>query len=447
MHRTLRAVLPLCFISAALIVATGPIAAAALTDPASGPSDTPSVSDDGRYVAFLSAANNLLGGNASLDTNGVTDAFVIDQQSGKIQLVSQAHGVAANAETLEVQISGDGRYVAFLTTATNLLATDANGSTADVLVWDRITGDLALASRRGATGPQGNGGSGNISISRDGSEVAFTSFATNLVANDTNGRPDAFVRDMGAATTTRVSTSANGKQANGATSAAGVSANGGWVGFSSDATNLVNGDINGSSDVFVKNLTNDKVTLISVSTKEAAGNGTSNFVDLSSTGRDVVFTSYASNLVGNDENLTWDVFDRDRVDGTTVRASQRGTTEGNAASFAPTVSPDGAFVAFATNATNLSGTADANGAASDVYDYEVATKTLRRVSVDSGNGWSDGASFEPSYGLSSSLVFTSSATDLVGGDVDGVSDVFIRTWGTDHSTGTTALCSKPLTVL
>jgi hypothetical protein len=447
MHRTLRAVLPLCFISAALIVATGPIAAAALTDPASGPSDTPSVSDDGRYVAFLSAANNLLGGNASLDTNGVTDAFVIDRQSGKIQLVSQNHGVAANGPTSEVQISGDGRYVAFLTTATNLLPTDANGSTTDVLVMDRTTGDLQLASRRGTTGPQGNDGSWNISISRDGSEVAFTSYATNLVANDTNLKPDAFVRDMAAAATTRVSTSANGKQANGATSAAGISANGGWLGFSSEASNLVNSDINGSSDVFVKNLTNDKVTLISVSSKEVAGNGTSLFYDLSSTGRDVVFTSYASNLVGNDENLTWDVFDRDRVDGTTVRASQRGTTEGNAASFAPTVSSDGAFVAFATSATNLSGTADANGSASDLYDYEVATKTLRRVSVDAGNGWSDGASSDPSYGLSSSLVFTSSATDLVGGDVDGVSDVFIRTWGTDHSTGTTALCSQPLPVL
>jgi Tol biopolymer transport system component len=243
-----------------------------------------------------------------------------------------------------------------------------------------------------------------------------------------------------------VTTSANGKQANGATSAAGISANGGWVGFSSEASNLVNGDINGSSDVFVKNLSNDKVTLISVSNKEAAGNGTSLFYDLSSTGRDVVFTSYASNLVGGDTNATWDVFDRDRVDGTTVRASQRGSAEGNAASFAPTVSPDGAFVAFATSATNLSVTVDVNGPASDVYEYEVATKTLRRVSVDASNGWSDGASSDPSYGLSSVLVFTSSATDLVNGDLDGVADVFARTWGTDRSAGATALCSRPLPV-
>ena len=138
--------------------------------------------------------------------------------------------------------------------------------------------------------------------------------------------------------------------------------------------------------------------------------------------------------------------DRDRVDGTTVRASQRGSTEGNASSFAPTVSPDGAFVAFATSATNLSGSVDANGSASDVYEFEVATKTLRRVSVDASNGWSDGPSSDPSYGLSSVLVFTSSATDLVNGDVDGVADVFARTWGTDRGAGTTALCSRPLPV-
>jgi WD40 repeat protein len=446
MRRTLRAVVPVCLISAAFVVATGGAAAAALTDPASGPSDTPSVSDDGRYVAFLSAADNLLAGNPSLDTNGATDAFVVDTQSGKIQLISQNHGIAANGPTTEVQISGDGRYVAFLTAATNLMPTDANGDSADVLVEDRTTGDLVLASRRGATGPQGNNGSANVSISRDGSEVAFTSYATNLVANDTNAKPDGFVRDLAAGTTTRVTTSANGKQANGATSAAGISANGGWVGFSSEASNLVNGDINGSSDVFVKNLSNDKVTLISVSNKEAAGNGTSLFYDLSSAGRDVVFTSYASNLVGGDTNATWDVFDRDRVDGTTVRASQRGSAEGNAASFAPTVSPDGAFVAFATSATNLSVTVDVNGPASDVYEYEVAAKTLRRVSVDASNGWSDGASSDPSYGLSSVLVFTSSATDLVNGDLDGAADVFARTWGTDRSAGATAICSRPLPV-
>src|SRR5436309_1346257 len=164
MRRTLRAVVPLCLLSAAILVATAGGAAAALTDPASGPSDTASVSDDGRYVAFLSAADNLLAGNASLDTNGVTDAFLIDRQSGKIQLVSQDHGTVANGPTTEVQISGDGQYVAFLTTATNLLPIDANGSTADVLVWDRTTGDLALASRRGITGPQGNDGSWNLSI-------------------------------------------------------------------------------------------------------------------------------------------------------------------------------------------------------------------------------------------------------------------------------------------
>jgi hypothetical protein len=431
----------------ASVVGLAPSAIAAVGDPGSGASDAPAVSGNGRWVAFVSEADDLLGGDPSLDTNGAADVFLVDTQTGTIDLISRnpQTGAVGNAASDEVALSNDGRYVAFVTEATNLLESDANGSASDVLVLDRESGTLSLVSRRAETGAQGNSSSFDVSISRDGTKVAFTSAASNLVASDTNGMADAFVRDLVAATTTRVSTNSNGKQTNGSTYSTGISGNGAFVGFDSSGSTLVNRDDNGARDVFLKNLSTGKTIRVSVTNKEAQANGGSYFSGLSSNGRFTAFVSDATNLAGADTNRASDVFVRDKTDRTTKRVSRRGSIEANAPSGGAAISGDGAYVSFTTSATNLDTTADGNGALSDVFEYELATGTLRRIAVDVDGGWANGPSFGATYGPANVLAFASSASDLVSGDTNGTTDVFTTTWASGRDGGVTTLRSLQAT--
>jgi Tol biopolymer transport system component len=211
----------------------------------------PSLSADGRYVAFISAAGDLVPG----DTNGCDDVFVRDRQSGTTERVSIAtDGTQANDHCgvggVGVAISADGRYVAFPSDASNLVAGDTNARR-DAFVRDRQAGTTVRASVSSAEA-QGNLSRGSRSISGDGRYVAFVSYATNLVPGDTNGQEDVFVRDLVAGTTTRVNMSAGGAQANAPCSlSCALSDDGHYVGFESGASNLVTGDTNGNDDVFV----------------------------------------------------------------------------------------------------------------------------------------------------------------------------------------------------
>jgi hypothetical protein len=405
----------------------------------------PALSADGRWLAFISTSDDLIGGDATNDTNGVADAFLVDLESGIITLVSApTTGGHANGPTTEVDVSADGRYVAFVSEATNLLSLDVNGVASDVFVLDTQTGALSLVSRRGSTGVQANAASRGVSISDDGARIAFTSYGTNLVSGDTNGQPDAFVRDRVASTTARVSTNSSGKQVTAATLKAVISGNGSVVAFHSTAK-MVRQDTNGRRDVYAKTLSTGKTQLVSLTNGDNAANLDSNLADISRTGRYVVFTSIASNLVANDDNGVADTFVRDRTAATTTRVSRNGAIEANAASYDAAVSPDGAYVAFTTTATNLGGThIDENGSAVDIFEFENATKVLRRVAVDTGGGWADGASFDPTYGPSSVIAFTSWATDLAVTDGEDLADVYTRTYGGDRSLpGTTAHRSVP----
>jgi Tol biopolymer transport system component len=443
MRRSAAMVVALCTLVGGLLVATAGPAGAAVSDPPNGPSDPAVVSADGRIVAFLSAADNLLDGDPSKDPNDQTDVFVLDTQTGTIRLVSDApNHDPANGDATEVDISANGRYVAFVSGATNLLADDTNAELSDVFLFDLQTSSLTLVSRRGATGAQGNGVSWNVSISDDGSKVAFTSDASNLIASDTNKVSDTFVRDVPGAVTTLVSRASGGKLANGLSTNAGISGNAAFVAFESTASNLVSKDTNGKRDVFLKNLSTGNVIRVSVANDESQAKGISSFYDVSSTGRYVVFGSDAPNLIASDTNDLRDVFLRDKGDATTVRVSRRGATEADGVSYGAAISPDGAFVAFTTQATNLGGALeDGNGTLADVFEYEVATKALRLVSVDTAGEWADGASYDPSYGSSSLIAFSSMATDLVNGDTDGVADAFTRSWSSGRTGGVTTLRS------
>ncbi len=216
-------------------------------------SSNPSISSDGRFVAFESAATNLVPG----DTNGSLDVFVYDRQTDTIERVSvdsSVPGVQGDNNSYTSSISSDGRFVAFESDATNLVPGDTNGRI-DIFVYDRQTDVIERVSVDSSVpGVQGNDYSSNSSISSDGRFVAFYSAATNLVPGDTNGRIDIFVYDRQTDVIERVSvdSSVPGVQGNDSSAAPSISSNGRLVAFESDATNLVPGDTNGSSDVFVK---------------------------------------------------------------------------------------------------------------------------------------------------------------------------------------------------
>lgn len=318
-------------------------------------SANPVLSADGRYVAFESFADNLVPG----DTNDTTDVFVRDRVAGTTSRVNvstdgaQANGFSGSPfRTLA--ISADGRYVAFASIASNLVPGDTNDSW-DVFVRDRF----AATTRRvsvSTTGAQADAGSFNVAISASGRYVAFDSEATNLVPRDTNGVSDVFVRDRDAGVTTRVSVAGAGTQGNAASSdEVAISADGREVAFGSDASNLVAGDTNGVRDVFVRDRWNRVTRRVSVSTTGAQGNGPSFLPSISGDGRFVAFGSVATNLVPVDANGgTTDVFVRDRSARTTTLVSVADDgTPGNGISNNPVISAGGGDVAFISVATNL----------------------------------------------------------------------------------------------
>src|SRR5262249_22216540 len=223
--------------------------------------DGPVMSTDGRFVAFGSDATNLVPNDTNTSpsrgcaTPGCAeDIFVRDRQTGLTERVSVASdGTQADEESFSPAISADGRFVAFGSIASNLARADTNRFT-DVFVHDRQTG-LTERVSIASDGSQGNGFSGLPAISADGRYVAFVSDATDLVPGDTNGFADVFVRDRQTGTTERISVASGGTQANnysGPGDHLAISSDGRFVAFSSRATNLVTSDLNGSQDVFVR---------------------------------------------------------------------------------------------------------------------------------------------------------------------------------------------------
>ncbi len=275
----------------------------------------PSISAGGRYVAFSSVASNLVAG----DTNDRRDVFVRDRVAKVTRRVSVGPGGRqANRSSYFPAISADGRYVAFVSHASNLVAGDTN-STNDVFVRDRVAKVTRRVSV-GPGGRQANRYSGFPylfysafpSISADGRYVAFESYASNLVVGDTNHRSDVFVRDRVAKVTRRVSVGPGGRQANRDAYSPSISADGRHVAFASYASSLVAGDTNGTADVFVRDRLAKVTRRVSVGPGGRQANDYSYSPSISADGRHVAFVSYASNLVAGDTNGAADVFARDR---------------------------------------------------------------------------------------------------------------------------------------
>ncbi len=333
--------------------------------PANNSSYSPFISANGRYVAFESLASNLITG----DSNGCADVFVHDLQTGETTRVSiSSSGIQANGRSSHPSVSADGRYVAFMSAATNLVAGDSNGKT-DIFVHDRVTGQTKRVSVSGS-GVQGNNASSYPSISSDGRYVAFESGASNLVEGDTNNVWDIFVHDSVTGETKRVNVSNTGVQGDDGSWYPAISGDGRYVAFCSSATNLVDGDTNGWDDIFVHDCVYGETKLVSISSAGQQGDYVSyDPVSISVDGRYITFCSEAGNLVDGDTNNESDIFVHDCVTGETKRVSVSSTgEEANSWSWWSSISADGRYIAFDSGASNLVD-GDTN-ARTDVFVYD-----------------------------------------------------------------------------
>jgi len=401
-------------------------------------SDDPSISRDGRFIAFVSPASNLL----PTDTNGLAQIFVYDRQTATTVLASaDGTGAQGNAPSGNPVLSSDGRYVAFDSLATNLVANDANGIR-DVFVRDLTNGKTTRVSLD-AGGAEKSVPSRNPVLSADGRYVAFETVA--------GGRSQIEVYDRTSGDVHMVSIANDGTLGGGDSRNPSISGDGRWVAFQSSATNLVDGDTNHDIDIFVHDRDADANSVfdepgavaterVSVTSQGAQVKGDSQTPSISADGRYVAFASFAAGLASGDTNRRSDIYVHDRVSGATVRISvDSNGVQSSGSSYFPTISADGRVVVFqsaandlVTNDTNakrdvfmVDRDADKNG----IFDEPGHTVT-RRVSVDSaGNQANDesGAIYRPMVSADGlSAAFGSSASNLVANDLNGKRDVFVH---------------------
>lgn len=372
----------------------------------------PSISADGRYVAFFSDASSLVSG----DTNDVGDVFVHDSQTGQTSRISvTSDGTQASLGGGDPAISADGRYVAFVSRDSNLVSGDTNNAW-DIFVHDRQTG-LTTRVSIASDGTQGNGDSRRPMLSADGRYVSFDSYASNLVTNDNNASSDIFVHDLQTGLTTRVSVASDGTEGNGESGdGASISADGRYIVFSSWASNLVSDDTNNAQDIFVHDRQTGLTTRVSVASDGTEGNSYSRSPAISGDGRYVTFWSMATTLA----NGTAGTFLHDRQTGeTSLLIEGIGDTS---------ISHDGLYIAIATSASNLV-SGDTNNT-SDVFLYDQQTKQIRRVSVASDGTQGNDYSVDPSISADGrNVAFYSQASNLINNDTNNAWDVFVHDLG------------------
>lgn len=324
---------------------------------ANGASISPAISQDGQIAAFVSSASDLV----SNDSNNSSDIFVYDIGSGAITRVSQrSDGTQANGPSHSPALSADGRFVAFVSTATNLdsLRSDTN-SLPDIFVHDRNAGTTARVNLAPGSS-QANGASSSPVVYGHGSDdfyVVFSSAADNLVSNDENQAADIFFYDSAGAGIELLSIRANGTQGDGASTAPHMSSDGRYVVFQSTATNLVTNDSNNASDIFwLDRNTPGSLERVSLSTAGTDSNGSSGSPKVSNDGSYILFVSDATNLINNDVNAVADIFMYDRGASGLKTSQINISAYGNkpsAASSAPFMQGTGKYVAFLSEDADL----------------------------------------------------------------------------------------------
>jgi len=383
-----------------------------------------SLSTDGRFIVFSSQASNIV----SDDTNGCWDVFVHDRLTRTTRRVSvSSDGNQGNADSLFGAITADGRYVAFESPADNLVPNDWNQD-GDIFVHDRLTRMTTRVSVSSGGG-EANSWSYSAAISADGRYVAFTSMANNLVPGDGNGMEDVFVHDRWTGQTTRVSVNSQGGEANRPCGQWGVaiSADGRCVAFDSTARNLIPDKYGWQRDIFVHDRLTRQTTRVSLDANGWDPDGDSHWPALSGDGRYATFATIAHDIP------PWtgfqSVFRHDRQTGETLIVNASLEWWANNHSYNGNLSADGRFACF-YSAANTIVPGDTNGV-SDVFVRELPGPRVTRVSVDSSGREANGPSWHPALsGNARFVAFTSSATNLVEGDTNGVEDAFVHEFRT-----------------
>jgi Tol biopolymer transport system component len=359
----------------ALPVTTGLVSRNALGVPGAAPSEQPAISGDGRYVAFQSGATNLVAG----DGNANPDIFVKDRWSQKTERVSvTSDGTEANGFSSMPSISDDGRYVAFRSKAKNLIPGD-DKDLHDAFVRDRVAG-TTIRVATGLGGSLLDNGIENIDISGNGRYVVFATSATNVVPNDTNGAVDIFVRDLQSSAVERVSVSALEGQGPANSSNPTISDDGRYVAF--DSKSLFAGGTPGSSSIYVRDRTGGTTMLANVDSAENVDNAGAGNAAISGNGRYVAFGSSGTNLVANDTNGVADIFRRDLQAGVTIRASvSNDDAQLPLQNFNTAISDDGDAVSFLTRSQAT--TQPDAGSDDDLFVRHVGSGSTVRMSVGS----------------------------------------------------------------
>lgn len=388
-----------------------------------------SLSADGRYVAFVSDATNLVRGFRE----SLVDVFVRDLRTGRVEIVSRAtgkNGTTGDEGSDSPAISGDGRFVAF--EGGRDLHPDAPRDYGPILLRDRKRHTTVLVSRAsGARGATADDAAENASISHDGRFVAFQSEASNLHPGDHDHRTDVFVRDVKRNRTLLVS------RANGVSENPSMSADGRYVAFESTANNLNPADTDTARDVYVKDLRTGRTLLVSRAPglDGVKGDGRAMNPAISADGRFVAFEFWrGSNLHPDDTDRKRDVYVRDLRTGETTLVSRADGHQGvkqNGSAYDPSISADGRLVSFETTARNLD-PADTDSAY-DVYVRDIVAGTTRLVSRAAGAAGAKatgGERFSSEGGVLAangrSIAFDSDATNLDPDDRDDDFDVFLR---------------------
>ncbi len=382
----------------------------------------PHPSADGRFVTFYSKASNLVLG----DTNNAFDVFVKDTVLDVTTRVSVATGGGeADGESRDPRISPDGRFVVFGSFSRTIVVPHF-ASNQDIFVHDRALGTTVIVSVPSAGG-QANQNCSHADISDDGRWVVFASTATNVVPGDSNQVSDIFLRDVQLGVITRLSLALNGGQSNLESRYPDLSGDGAVCAFESMATNLVAADTNPASDVFLRDLNTGVTELVSLSSAGTQGSGGSFAPCLSHDGRFVAFQSSAADLVIGDNNAVTDIFVRDRLRGTLVRASVDSSgAEALGLSDDASISADGRWVVFASTAENL--ISGDNNFVSDVFRRDLLQGRTERMSEPAPSGQANAAALLASVSANGTHVaFASTASNLVPGDTNAKMDAFLRT--------------------
>lgn len=316
----------------------------------------PALSADGAVVSFASGDAGIVGGDTNHFQDAFA-APLDGSPIERVNVASDGAQASEGLTSPYTSLSSNGRFVVFMDVSSNLVPGDGNAQD-DVFVHDRLSGATGLVSRTpaGHSGVEG-ATSGRRAISADGRYVTFATRADDMVPGDHNGMLDVFVYDRLAHPTERASVGVGGVEANGHSGSAAISADGRYVVFASSATNLVPGDTNGLGDVFVYDRVTKRTERVDVRSDGGQASATTEFpavhdADISGDGRYVCFSTDYSNLVAGDTNGTYDVFRHDRATHTTIRITpqQAGQTSGSGVC---SVNADGSVIALTSLAQLL----------------------------------------------------------------------------------------------